>query len=179
MTTKPMTDDEIRTAKERLDAATTIAPAPWEWYGNVKQHEVYLASVERGRIYAMSFTRWGMQGGQPRFQVRLDGKPGTGIMCDLREIGGDLGPQMVGSHRNDFIGIGHPVARFLAAAPETVGRLLATLRQLTNERDAARDALSYLANGVDGYDAAKEWAEDIAAGRRAANGAPTTEDPNA
>jgi hypothetical protein len=133
-----MTPDEIRATKERLEAATTIAPAPWEWFGNVKQHDVYLASVNRGRIFAMDFARWGMQGGQPRFQVRLDGKPGTGIMCDLREIGGDLGPQMVGSHRNDFVGIGHPVARLLASAPTTIGRLLATVEKLRAELEEVR-----------------------------------------
>ncbi len=41
---------------------------------------------------------------------------------------------------------------------------------VTRERDAARAALNYLASHVDGYDDMKEFAEDIATGRRSADG---------
>lgn len=154
-----MNDDEIREARKLFEEATAIAPAPWQWFGNVKTSEVYLASVARGRILAMDFARWGMAGAQPRFQVRLTGEPGSGIMQKPASLPTDLGPQMVGSHRNDFVGIGHPVARLLAAAPELVARLLAeiedlegwreqcaaherTIERLTQERDALRAQLA-------------------------------------
>jgi len=98
-------------------------PGPWQWFGNMKMREVYLATVDRGRVFVMDFERWGMSGAQPRFQVRLDGNPGSGIMRRLDEMG-DLGPKMVGSHRNDFVGIDHPDASLIASAPTAMSALL-------------------------------------------------------
>jgi hypothetical protein len=139
---EPMTEEELRAARE-LDAART--PGEWQWFGNVKQREVYLATADRGRVFVMQFDRWGMQGGQPRFQVRLDDQPGSGVMRDLDDLGPVLGPKMIGSHRNDFVGIGHPDARFVAAASTLVPRLLsevdrlrAEVARLTAERDEAK-----------------------------------------
>jgi len=130
---KPMTDEEIEEARA-LDAART--QGDWQWYGNVKQHEVYLSTVDRGHVFVMDFGRWGMQGGQPRFQV-----PPTG-MRDLIDLGVENGPQMVGSHRNDFVGIGHPDARYIAAAPRLVRGLLATVDHLRGMDPSDHDVWS-------------------------------------
>jgi hypothetical protein len=151
MSEKPMTEDEIEAARA-LDAART--PGEWQWFGNMKMHEVDLATVDRGRVFVMQFDRWGMRGAQPRFQVRLNGEPGSGIMRDLGDLGPALGPQMIGSHRNDFIGIGHPDARFIAACSTLVPRLLREVDRLRPALTVCTDLLAQLKQSnatSDGY----------------------------
>ena len=66
-------DDDAASGLDRIEEiAKAATPGPWQWYGNTKMHEVYLATVNRGRVYVMDFVRWGMAGAQPRFQVRTD-----------------------------------------------------------------------------------------------------------
>lgn len=108
----------------------SMTPGDWQWYGNTKRHEVYLATVTRGHVFVMQFERWGMQSGQPRFQVQLDGTPGglgSGIMRSLGELGKEespLGPRFEVPYRRDFVGIGHPDAdgmvRLRNAAPALI-----------------------------------------------------------
>lgn len=78
-----MTLEERAKLRKIAEAAT---PGPWQWFGNTKMHEVYLATPDRGRLLVMDFARWGMGGAQPRFQVRIDDVPGSGIMRDLGEL---------------------------------------------------------------------------------------------
>jgi hypothetical protein len=132
------TRSELRAWKEMTEAAT---PGPWQWFGNTKMYEVYLATVDRGRIFVMDFERWGMAGAQPRFQVRLDGEPDTGIMRRLCELEGDVAPKMVASHRKEFVGIGHPDAKFIAGARTAVPVLLAEVERLRALCREACDAL--------------------------------------
>ena len=119
-----------------LDALETTAraatPGPWQWYGNTKQHEVYLATVDRGRVFVMDFARWGMRDAQPRFQVRLNDEPGSGIMRGIGDLGATehpLGPCYEVPYRRQFVGIGHPDARHIATfSPDVVLALIADLR---------------------------------------------------
>jgi hypothetical protein len=101
-------------------------------------YEVYLATVDRGRVFVMDFERWGMAGAQPRFQVDI---AGGGIMRTLGELAvqrPDDGPRFEASHRKQFTGIGHPVARFIAAAGSLVPRLLREVDRLTADEAAVR-----------------------------------------
>jgi hypothetical protein len=64
-----------------------VTEGPWQWFGNTKLNEVYLATKDRGRILVMDFVRWGMSGAQPRFQVALeDGADGYGVMRSIGEM---------------------------------------------------------------------------------------------
>jgi hypothetical protein len=58
---------DLKRAKELCEAATA---GPWQWFGNTKMREVYLATIDRGRVFVMDFVRWGMSSAQPRFQLR-------------------------------------------------------------------------------------------------------------
>lgn len=125
--------NDIAKLRAIAEAAT---PGEWQWYGNTKMREVYLATVDRGRVFVMQFERWGMAGAQPRFQVRLSVDEGGGIMRNLDELG-DLGPKMVASHRNGFVGIAHPDATHIATfSPPTVLSLLDEIEAL--RRDVER-----------------------------------------
>jgi hypothetical protein len=152
MTTTPV---DVERLMALCDQAT---PGPWEWYGNTKQHEVYLATTHSGRRFVMDFVRWGMGGAQPRFQVTIDGgEAGGGVMRSLSELAsGDvnakgrlpiLGPKFEVDYRRQFVGIGHPDAAFIAAARSAVPalidentRLHLELQEARGERDEARQA---------------------------------------
>jgi hypothetical protein len=114
-----------------LDAHEAISRAawrgPWQWYGNTKTHSAYLASTHSGRRFVLDFDRWGMTGGQPRFQidhrmVRLG---------ELAKTEHPLGPKFEVPYRRDFVGIGHPDATHIAANdPTTTLALIARIREL-------------------------------------------------
>jgi hypothetical protein len=117
-----MTKLDIQAIRARNEART---PGKWQWFGNTKQNEVYLATVDRGRVFVMDFVRWGMSGAQPRFQVALNGGDDSGIMRSIGEMAKNeevskpaviFGPLFEVAYRRDFIGIGHPDAQFLAHA---------------------------------------------------------------
>lgn len=124
---------------EKLDQlennARGATPGPWQWYGNTKMCEIYLATVDRGRTFVMDFVRWGMRGAQPRFQLR---KEGLGIMYplgDLAKTQDPDGPVFEATHRKQFAGIGHPDARHIAASsPDVVLALVAEVRKLSKVR---------------------------------------------
>jgi hypothetical protein len=48
---------------------TKTRPGPWRWFGDTRGQRIYLATQRRGRIFVMSFDRWGMRGATPTFQV--------------------------------------------------------------------------------------------------------------
>lgn len=120
-----------------LDAAT---PGPWQWFGNTKVHDLYLATVHHGRRFVMQFARWGMQDGQPRFQVN-----------DMMVDGSTL-VRYERPYRKDVDGIDHPDARLIEQAPTVIRELLAALDEAeTNERNRIADWLC--------KSAGKVWAE--------------------
>ena len=127
-----MTDEELAESRSLLESTT---PGPWQWFGNTKQYEVYLATKHSGRRFVMDFVRWGMGGAQPRFQVTIDGnEAGGGVMRSIAQLAeGDanakgrlplLGPLFEVDYRRQFVGIGHPDAQLIAAAPTLTRKLL-------------------------------------------------------
>jgi hypothetical protein len=100
---------------------------PWQWYGNTKMHDVQLATTHSGRVFVMDFARWGLRGGQPRFQVDQ-------MMVTLGELAkreDPLGPRFEVPYRRDFHGIGHPIAAHIAANdPTTVLALIQRIQDL-------------------------------------------------
>lgn len=104
--------------------AEKATPGEWQWFGNTKQHDVYLATVRGGRRLVMDFARWGMSAGQPRFQVAINGRGEEGFMRSISDMAKNeevskpdapFGPLFEVPYRRDFIGIGHPDARHIAA----------------------------------------------------------------
>lgn len=133
--TTPMDEDRIREIEAQLE---NIPAGPWQWFGNTKHSEVYLATVHGGRVFVMDFVRWGMCGAQPRFQVGIEGREGSGFMRTLAELtagGGDLGVRYEVPYRKQFVGIGHPAARFLAESRALVDELLAEVKRLRADLD--------------------------------------------
>lgn len=139
--TRDISESELIELERKARSAT---PGPWKWFGNTKMHEVYLATVNRGRIFVMDFVRWGMRGAQPRFQVRLDGT--DGVMRTLGELGATghpLGPRFEASHRRQFSGIGHPDAEHIAAnSPDITIKLIARIRELEGHVRAAAEIMA-------------------------------------
>jgi hypothetical protein len=134
--------------KKHKAIALIATRGPWQWFGNTKMHEVYLSTIDRGRVFVMDFARWGMRGAQPRFQVNLDDsadrstdKHGGGIMTTVSELAAKdhaLGPKFQVSYRRDFSGIGHPDAEHIAAnSPDVTLKLIARIERL---EEAARSA---------------------------------------
>lgn len=138
-----MTTQELTTARALL---ALVPRGPWQWYGNTRTNEVYLATVNHGRVYVMDFARWGMQSAQPRFQVSLKdgsalvGEPGLlrdGIMRSLEQLR-DLGPQFDRSNTGSFTGVGHPVAKLMQEAPSLVAALLNHIEEQDRELASLR-----------------------------------------
>lgn len=111
--------------------ARAATPGMWQWFGNTKIREIYLATVDRGRVFIMDFVRWGMAGAQPRFGLAdFDG----GCMRSVGELGAaehPSGPVFEVAYRRHFSGIGHPDAQHIAAnsPPVTLG-LIDRIREL-------------------------------------------------
>lgn len=121
-----MTDEDLKAIEDRAAAAT---PGPWEWYGNTKYTgNFYLSTKNRGRIFVMDFVRWGMRGAQPRFQKDHLLVNGSELVNYEVKPGAKRGdPQL---YREDFIGILHPDAIFIAAARSDVAALTEEVRRL-------------------------------------------------
>lgn len=91
-------------------------PGPWQWFGNGYCEEIYLATVNNGRVYVMGF------GKPPRFQV--DHRMVSAMKLAKFEVGN---PKVTGVrqarksksvYRQHICGIDHPDAHLIAAAPE-------------------------------------------------------------
>jgi hypothetical protein len=97
-------------------------PGPWSWFGNARNHEIYLATKHSGRHYVMGFRRWGMSGAQPMFQPADRGLvPAERLLTfevgdrDVRGVEQAKANDSV--YRLDISGIDCADARLIAAAP--------------------------------------------------------------
>lgn len=81
-------------------------PGDWGWFGNVQTRMVHLATKHSGRIFVLSFRRWGLQSATPYFQDRK--------RCIIRPADQFANPD----HNGDFFQIDHPDARLLEDAPK-------------------------------------------------------------
>jgi hypothetical protein len=78
--------------------------APWHWEANTTGHTMWL--MTSGGTIVMDFTRWGMRGSQPRFNVQ-------GVMRPALPLMGT--PQKHNAWRKK--GVDNPSAKLIAAAP--------------------------------------------------------------
>ena len=112
-------------------------PGPGAWFGNGNPKTIYLSTTYGGRISVMDFTRWGMQGAQPRFH------PGHSLgMVPAKdlikfEVGGlgvtgmDQAVKDGSVYRYDIKSLNCPDAHLIATAPE----LLEMLEELNSRED--------------------------------------------
>ena len=92
----------LEEAQARCEAVPT---GRWQWFGNTQIQDVYLATVDRGRLYLLGFQRWGFHNARPLFYN--SGKPG---MTDkIEEFA-----RYEQDYRKDFQGLDNPVAEFIA-----------------------------------------------------------------
>lgn len=168
---------DLDAIKRRYQQATE---GPWQWFGNTKHNEVYLATVDRGRVFVMDFVRWGMSGAQPRFQVALNDGDGFGVMRSIGEMAKNeeeskpdvvFGPLFEAPYRRQFTGIGHPDATFIAHSRTDVPALVAEIERLRALLDEACTAAEEL-NGDDGDDEELARRKDQIARIRAAGCVP-------
>lgn len=110
-------------------------PGPWEWFGNARNNEVYLATTHNGRRYVMGFDRWGMRGAQPTFQPAERGLvPAANLFTfevgnpEVRGVDAAKSDDSV--YRLDINGIDCADARLIAAAPDLLEALLEILGPL-------------------------------------------------
>jgi hypothetical protein len=98
-----------------------FTPGPWGWFGNTDSNEIYLATPDRGMRFIMRFRRWGMNKGQPSFQLNgrmIDAKNLVKFdVGDGQATGVEAGKADPGVYRMDVVDIDHPDARLIAAAP--------------------------------------------------------------
>lgn len=119
---------DVEPIRARLAAATA---GPWCWFGDTKSRNVTLATIDRGRQFVMSFTRWGMAGAAPMFQR-------DGFMRRVDEDGMavyDVAPNATSAddpkvYRENFSSLRHPDAELIANAPTDVAALLAEVDRL-------------------------------------------------
>jgi len=90
--------------QERLDALKGCTEGPWFWHVCVGTKQVQLIQARSGWRYIMNFIRWGTQGAQPRFNVRMLMEKVTNLVTT--------------DHNNTAREIDHPDARLIAMAPE-------------------------------------------------------------
>lgn len=132
--------------------AAQATPGPWQWFGNTRMYEVYLATVNHGRVFVMDFARWGMRGAQPRFQVRRQGDGLAGgvmhTLGDLAHAASPLGPKFEVPYRRQFQGIGHPDAAHIAANdPTTVQALISRIEDLERVLGVLLDSNGAIGSG--------------------------------
>ncbi|GGK31905.1 hypothetical protein GCM10010124_25850 [Pilimelia terevasa] len=139
---------DIDAIKQRDSAAT---PGPWQWFGNTDNHQVFLGTPDRGRLYIMRFVRWGMRDAQPVFydhagdtgQVKAADVPIYQVAPDATSRADER------VYRADIRGLRQPDAEFIAAARQDVTDLLAALTDARAEVDRLRTGVKAVADGLD------------------------------
>ncbi len=148
---------DLEAIVKRAEAAT---PGPWQWFGNTKQFNCYLATIHGGRRFVLQFDRWGMSSAQPTFQVYSER---NGLMVKLAKLPEELGPKFEADHRRDFCGIAHPDAEFIAHARQDIDDLLAEVDRLQSENESLRRSAEFACEEPCGRcgpcDAAKDYHE--------------------
>lgn len=119
----------IAEIKERWEKAS---PGPWHWAGNTATQQLWLATWVKGlgRTSVMDFVRWGMRGAQPRFisdEFMME-KASDQVVWEVAPTA--TSPNDRRLYRHDVIGIRHPDAEAIAAAPADVATLLATIARV-------------------------------------------------
>lgn len=147
--------DRLEEIRERAVRAT---PGPWQWYGNTDKHVIYLAARGRGRMFVMTFARWGMQSVQPLFAV--DREPGTDGWTSVGwmeaasrlaryEVAPDAPDRSHPSvYRADIAGVKAPDAEFIAHSRADVAWLLDVIDRVRALRDAWREQLDAQGSNV-------------------------------
>lgn len=127
---------------EAIRARWAKVPAgPWRWGGSITAHDIYLSTVDRGRIFLMQFRRFGMRDAQPAFPVNAT--DGSGVVRGVYEAAVD-GParqrvEQIGlvvkerEYRGDIEDIDNPVAQCLKHSVTDVADLLAEVDRLRGE----------------------------------------------
>lgn len=134
-------------------------PGPWEWFGNARNHEIYLATTHSGRRYVMGFRRWGMRGAQPMFQPSGHGLVAAENLLkfqvgDQQVIGLEQGKADDSVYRLDIRGIDCADARLIAAAPELLELIEDIEQSLTADntyrllREACRELIAKAKGGA-------------------------------
>ncbi len=151
-----LSDDTLARLPGLLSEAT---PGPWEWGGYPS--DLRLQTSYGGKRFVMTFARKGMNGAQPRFQIKGRGMVGASDLLQFQV--GD--PSVVGEkaaeadptvYRRDVRGVAHADARLIALAPDLARDLLAARAEVERLRGQLADALE---------------AERLEAGEREARGA--------
>jgi hypothetical protein len=148
-----MTNEERLAEIETRHSAAT--PGPWRWFGNLHAKSVYLATVNRGRIYIMDFVRWGMGSAAPRFNVPSE-EP---VLTTMQRADGLL---RTGWNRSDIVGIGHPDAVAIEYSWEDVDCLIADVRELKAQLSDVRDNLRLVRDTAHELSARNEALERVA-----------------
>lgn len=107
---------------------TKHTPGPWEWFGNARNREIYLATTHSGRRYVMGFRRWGMKNAQPMFQPANRGLvPAEQLLTfevgDRAVRGLEQAKADDSVYRLDISGIDCPDAHLIKAAPDLLEAL--------------------------------------------------------
>lgn len=111
-------EGELTKFEEIVSRHQAATKGPHRWFGNTKVKNIYLATIDRGRIYIMEFVRWGMGGACPTFQPPADGSLGWNM------IRADERVQYEAPHRKDFVGIDHPDAIAIERSWEDIDALI-------------------------------------------------------
>lgn len=125
-------------AEEFIRLGRDATPGKWAWFGNTDAKSIYLATVDRGRVFVMDFVRWGKSGAAPRFNgilgmKRADEYAVYEVCLEAKSRDDER------VYRADFHDIGHPDARYIAFAnPENARTLAEAYLDLLDENARLR-----------------------------------------
>lgn len=139
--------------QEIRDRAAAATKGPWQWFGNVDTREVYLSTVDRGRLFVMRFFRWGMQGAQPAFrEPHADGPYGWMVKASERPVFEVCRSATKRTddrvYRGDVVGFRNADATFIAHSRQDVDDLLAVIDQIRERAESWYDDLENLTDEV-------------------------------